>query len=371
MKSILLASASVLVLAGAAAAEVEWAGVATLGHNDDTSGDNHGFYWDLEIDVTLSQTLDNGLTAGATFGFEAADDTGGDLGQDLVSKDFVLFLESDMASLFFGDTAFAAETRWTSAGDMEADDFSEQDSEVALRGDLSYGGIEASISYLIADKDGMSVTDATGGTDNVDQLSIGAVGTFGNFTVGMAYQEESLAPCWGATCDDDFDPDEVFGIFGSTSFAGADVTVAYASNQTEDNDSLGIKVAYPFGPVTATVYYVDETSGNGEANMGLNVAYEDGPISVALDLQDDQGDSKWALEGSYDVGNGIVVYAGIMNNEDDDGDDEDYYLAGEMDLGNGASLLVSFAEDADGDQGDEIGGPEYQRGTTIEASFKF
>ena len=366
MKSILLASASVLVLAGAAQADIEWSGVATLGTNDDSYGDNDGFYWDLEIDVVLSQTLDNGLTAGAEFGFEAVDDDGdGDSGQVLEAKDFVLFLESDTAGLYFGQTAFAAETRWSSAGDMESDAFSEQDGETVLRGDIMMGGIEASISYLIADEDGLSVTDATGGTDDVDQLSIGAVGTFGNFTVGVAWQDESVAPGWGAV-NADFNYDEVFGIFGSTSLGGADITLAYA--ETDGDSSTGIKVAYPFGPVTATFYYVDETANNGEPNMGLNVAYEDGPISVELDLQDDQGVSKWALDGSYDVGNGIVIYAGILN--DNEGD-EDYYLGGMMDLGSGASLLVSFAEDDDDSEEDEIGAPEFQAGTTIEVSLEF
>lgn len=362
MKSILLASASVLVLAGAASADVDWAGVATLGYNDgdNTTGDNQGFYWDLEIDVTLSQTLDNGLTAGATFGFEAVDDDDdGDLGQDLIAKDYVLFVESDTAGLFFGNTAFAAETRWTSAGDMEQDAFSEQDGETVLRGDMMVAGIEASLSYVIADTEG----NAPDGED-LAQMSIGAVGTFGNFTVGMAYQEdEDSLPL---NDNGDFNNDEIFGIFGTTSFAGADVTLAYATNQTDDEDSLGIQVAYPFGPVTATVYFVDES--NGDANMGLTVAYEDGPISVTLDLDDDQGVNKYKLEGSYDVGNGLVVYAGILNENEGD---EDYYIAGALDLGGGASLLVSYGVDDDQDQEDEIGGPEYQEGLTVEAAFEF
>ncbi len=369
MKSILLASASVLVLAGAAQAEISWAGVATLGYNDgdNTTGDNQGFYWDLEIDVTLSQELDNGLTAGATFGFEAVDDDDGadnNLGQDIGAKDYTLFLESDMGGLYFGNTSFAAETRWQSAGDMEQDAFSEQDGETVLRGDMMFGGVEASVSYAIADADGNEINDVS--DESLDQLSVGAVGTFGNFTVGMAYQEESDAPAGFYSENGDFNTDEIFGVFGSTSFGGADVTLAYASNQTDDENSTGIKVAYPFGPVTATVYYVDES--NGDANMGLNVAYSDGPIGVTLDLQDDQGTSKWSLEGSYDVGNGLMVYAGVLNQNEAD---EDYYVAGEYDLGGGAELLVSYGVDDDQDREDEIGVNDYQEGTTVQVSFEF
>lgn len=382
MKSILLASASIVAvtIAGAASAEITWSGEATLGYNDDAIGDNEGFYWDLEIDVTLSQTLDNGLTAGAEFGFEAADDTDdailsgdGDLGQILEAKDFVLFLESDMAAMYFGNTDFAAQKHWTSAGDMESDGFSEQDGETVLRGDVMYNGIEASLSYIISDLDGLSVDDIPGNDDSLAQLSIGAKGTFGNFTVGMAYQEEiDPVVVAGGNWNGDINPDEIFGIFGSTTLGAADVTVAYASNNTDDTSSLGLKVAYPFGPVTATAYYVMEEGGaNEDPNMGLNIAYANGPITATLDLQDDQGDSKWSLQTSYDVGSGLVVYAGIENNEDDDGDENDYYIAGEMDLGGGASFLVSYAEDEDNDQGDEIGQNDYQRGTTVAMTFEF
>ena len=373
MKSILLASASVLAFAGAAAAEVDFSASATLGYNDSeragfAEDDHQGFYWDASIDVTLSQTLDNGLTAGATFGFDIADDNLGDTSDDhdIAFGDYVLFLESDTASLYFGDTAFAAETRWVAAGDMEQDSFSEQDGEAVLRGDIMVAGIEASVSYAVATADGTTVTDGSGGADSVDQLSIGAVGTFGNFTVGMAYQEEATYGGAFESDNGDFNGDEIFGLFASTTFGSADVSFAYASNQTDDEDSIGVKVAYPFGPVTATFYYVEES--NGDPNMGLNVGYEDGPISVTLDLQDDQGTSKWNLDGSYDVGNGLVVYAGIGNENEGD---EDYYVGGEMDLGGGASLLVSYAYDEDGSKEDEIGAQDYQDGTTIEVSFEF
>lgn len=372
MKRILLASTALAMLAGAAAADVEWSGEAVLGYNtDDNPGfaedDHEGFYWELDIDVVLSQTLDNGLTAGAEFGFEVIDDNDG---QELVGGDYVLFVESDTAGLFFGDTAFAAETHWNSAGDMEQDAFSEQDDELALRGDISFGGVDASVSYIIADSDGTPVGDLIGVDDDVAQLSIGAVGTFGNFTVGMAYQEDIPAEISGAANaawdNGDLDLDERFGIFGSTSFAGADVTLAYASNQTTDEDSIGIEVAYPVGPVTLTGYYVEES--NGDPNFGINAAYEDGPLAVEFDYQDDQGVEKIGLEGSYDIGNGLMVYAGFLT---EDGSEDRFYIASTFDLGSGAELLVSYAEDDSNVDEDEIGDPEYQRGTTVEVTFEF
>eukprot|EP01013_Petalomonas_cantuscygni_P005762 TRINITY_DN164_c0_g1_i1.p1 TRINITY_DN164_c0_g1~~TRINITY_DN164_c0_g1_i1.p1 ORF type:complete len:389 (-),score=127.26 TRINITY_DN164_c0_g1_i1:83-1249(-) len=388
MKSILLASASVLAFAGAAAAEITWTAEANLGYNTSdidgftqgtsgaTSDDHEGFYWELDVDVTLSQTLDNGLTAGATYGFEVADDN---LGQEITSGDYVLFLEADTAGLFYGDTDMAADKVWTPAGDMEADDFSATDGETVLRGDMMLAGIDASVSYIVEDADSDPVED------DLAQLSVGASGTFGNFTVGMAYQEEEDD---GGSFGDDFDARQIFGIFASTTFGGADVSAAYVMAEefgaADDETSIGFQVAYPFGPVTATAYYVmEEEDGDEEdANIGLNVAYEDGPISAELDLQDDQGDMKWAAEGSYDVGNGVTVHAGYVNEESSSDSDtyQGYYVGGEYDLGGGAMLEVSYvAVDSDDDDEadsaiyfeDEVGAQGYQVGTTVEVSFEF
>ncbi len=371
MKSILLASASVIAFAGAAAAEVDFSATATLGYNDtdidnDTNDSVAGFYWDADINVTLSQTLDNGLTVGATFGFEVADDNNG---QDLASSDYVLFLESDTASLYFGDTGFAADKHWVAAGDMEQDGFSANDGETVIRGDVNYGSVMASVSYAVTDADGVSVRDTTGSSD-LDQLSLGVTADLGNFNVVVAYQEASDAVFGpvAAAANSDYNVDEMFGLSVGTTFGAADVRLAYAKNNTSGEDSLGVSVAYPFGPVTATFYYVDESDPAGD-NMGLNVAYEDGPISVALDWQDDQGVEKIGLEGSYDVGNGLVVYAGYLT---EDAVADAFYIAGEYDLGGGASLLVSYADAPDeADDDDDVGANDYQVGTTVEVSFEF
>ena len=61
---------------------------------------------------------------------------------------------------------------------------------------------------------------------------------------------------YNPTSNDDFDVSEVFGISVGTTFGGADVEVAYAKNLTYEDDSLGFKVAYPFGPVTLGAFYV-------------------------------------------------------------------------------------------------------------------
>lgn len=388
MKKILLASVALTAFAGAAAAEVTFSGSATLGYNEDDGflaadarvGDFKGFYTDGDIKVGLSEQLDNGLTAAVSFGIDFSGDAGtGPLnanGDVLSSADVVISLSSDVASLSFGATTFAAEDLWSAAGDMENDGFSEADGETVLKGTMSYGSVNLAVSGVAADADG----DAA--TDDLAQMSAAVTADLGSFTLGAAYQEAATVDVdFAATTagfgNADFNGAEIFGIFAKTSVAGADLTVAYASNETADLQSTGIKVAYPMGDVKVTAYYVaDESATDTDDNYGVNVAYAAGAVAVALDYQDDQGVTKVGLDGSYDMGNGLKLLAGVY---DQDGnttaanDGTDYYVAAEYELGGGASLLVSYAdaESASTIGDDEVGAPDYQVGTTVAVTFAF
>lgn len=395
MKSILLASASLVGFAGVAAAEVTFSGSATLGVNNygedeydvpagfEVEDDNEGFYWDANLAVALSQELDNGLTAGAEFNFDIADDN---LGETAVEfDDYLLSLTSDMAALYFGDTAFAAETYWNGVGNTDADDFSEQDGETVLRGEVMYGSVTAGLSYVAADAAGDEVTDDPTIDSDADQLSVGATADLGQFSVGMAYQEESETT--GGSYDPvgengDFTADEIFGVFASTTFANADVSVAYSSNQTADETSTGVGVAYPFGPVTVGGSYAwNSDSADG---YELTLGYANGPVTLDAfyenDIEDDdegyENDEEYGIDGTYDAGNGLMFMAGMIGGEDhnnafEDEDAIDYYVASTYDLGGGAQLMVSYGDDDDNSEEDEIGAPEIQTGTTVEVSFEF
>ncbi len=346
MKKILLASASIVAFAGVAAAEVNYTGSATLGYNDDANGDYEGFYWDANVAVTLSQELDNGLTAAASFDYDVADNN---TGQDLVSGGYVLSLTSDMAGLYYGDTGTAADSLWVSAGDMESDGFTSDafdaaDNQAVLRGDMTFGDVDVSVSYTIADND-------------LDQLSVAAKAALGQFTVVAAYEEEADVAEAG-----DFNDDEIMGLSVSTSMAGADFVLAYAED--ENSDSTGLKVTYPVGPVKLTAYYVSESVGDD--NYGVAAAYSNGPLSLTVDYQ---GVAKTSIDGSYDLANGLMVYAGAYM---EDNQDDEYYVAGQYDLGGDATLLVSYADAGDtGNADDEVGAGDYQVGTTVEVSFSF
>ena len=365
MKNMLLASTALVAFAGAAAADghtsIDLTGDVTVGYNDDIS---NGFYWDSGVDVALSATLDNGLTAAASFDLNIADDDDADM---VDFDDWEMSLSSDTASLHFGVTDFAAETLWQSAGDMAADNFSEASDEIVLRGDLSFGNVAASVSYAVEDDSGVEADD------DFTQLSLGAVGTFGNFTVGMAYQEESgLFGGVAATGNGDYNMNEVLGLFVGTSVAGFDVELAYADNTV--TDSIGLEVGYTVGDITLGAYYVME--GGPDDAMGISVGYASGPVSVAAYYNDDRGSEEYALQGSYDVGNGLVITAGMIDGDSTTDNDFANYLVAEYDLGGGASVLASFADannvgTATSDDIDTFGGYELKHGTTVEISFAF
>jgi outer membrane protein OmpU len=387
MKSILLTSTALVAFAGAAAAEghtsIGFSGDVELGYNDNVIGDNDGMYWTGTLGVNMAAELDNGVTAGATFEIDVADSEEGDeTSLDLISGDYVLSLTTERAGMFFGDTGFAAFSKWKSAGDMEADGFSEADGETALRGDFTVAGVEASVSYVIGNSDG-----DTNLVEDLNQLSIGASGSFGNFGVSAAYQAESDEAAGFYSANGDFNDRELFGVSANTTFAGATFTLGYAQRSAfgtaAETSSTGVQVAYPFGPVTATAYYVMEDYAGDEDNYGVRVAYAEGPIKVALDYDYDQGTNKLGLDGSYDMGNGLTLLAGVFDQSDSQNpvtgaavpasDGTDFYVAGTYDLGGGAEVLMSYADAETGDAlgDDEVGAPDYQVGTTVAVTFTF
>jgi len=392
MKSILLASASIVAftIAGAAAAEVSFGGEVTLGFNsddDDVEDNADGFYFDGNIAVTLSQDLGAGLTASATFDFDFVDvaseegvaDTSG-LGLDLEAGGFLLSLTSESAGLYFGDTSFAAEDYWSGVGEMAHDSFSEADGEIVLKGTGTFGTVSAGVSYVVGDVDGNLVGDDPTVDGSLDQMSVGAAADFGQFTVGMAYQAESDATAGGSydpTANGDFNTDEVFGVFAGTTLAGADLSFAYATNLTIEEDSFGVGVSYPIGPVTLGATYA---SNSDSPNVyELSVGYAQGPFTVEGSYENDDDDAtdaaSFAVDATYEAFEGVTVLAGFNGGDGNlksNGEEGlDYYIGAQAALSENATFTISFAEDEDDSEEDEIGAPEFQEGTTVEIGFTF
>ena len=418
MKSILLTSTALVAFAGAAVAEsheemaasaVVWGADGEFGYNEEVEG---GFYFDGGLGVTTSAGMNMGLKAGLVLdvdlGFNGSRDTlitAGNTGAGTFSgisvnaSDFVIFVEGQGAALYIGDTKTASEKTWAGTRNMENDGFLEVDDvndgakngdfvDGVIRGDLTYGPVTASLSYLMAN--GNRTTNDFNGLDG---LQVGAVTTFGSVTAGLTYQEAvsrrlvnakdttTMVNGQSLTVADPNNPgtvNEVIGVFAASTFAGADVKVAYAQNLTPDASSTGLQLDYPFGPVTATVFYSFES--DTEDNYGVEMRYANGPVSATA-WYHDGNDEEVGIEGSYDTGMGLVAYAGYVQN-DGDSDAYEAYVAAEYDLGGGASLVASYGDDGryNGvrpqeigfNASDEIGSSfEVNQGTTVAVKFTF
>ncbi|APO88410.1 hypothetical protein A9199_13535 [Donghicola sp. JL3646] len=353
----LLASVALTAFAGAAAAEVSFSGSATVGNlNGYTAGSSDtttdGMYWDADLGVSMSQELDNGITAAASFTILIADGNNGNTDLD-TDEDFVLSLSSDMGSLSFGDVEFAAVSAWKSAGDMATDGFREVDDESVLKGEVSFGSVTAAVAY---------VADSTVTTDSLTDLSAAVTADLGAATAVVAFQEETA------------DQDEMFGISVATSLSGVDLTVAYSSNNTTDKDSTGIKAVYTIDAVKLTGFYVAES--DQEDGYGLTVDYTAGALKAQAFFANVNDLDETRLQGSYDLGNGLVLTAGTIDGDSNTDGDFANYIVAEYDLGGGASLMASYADlNNDGATAyndiDTFGGYELNAGTTLEVSFAF
>ncbi len=342
MQWILLSSAAIVAFAGAAAADVDFTGSATLGYNDDIKG---GVYADSDFDIKMSQELANGWTAALSYGFELEKLEDGDLdGFNSGDGNLAVSLSNDSYSLTYGDTEFAAKEFWSGTPNMQNDNFSEQDGEEVLKVKGMFGGVEAAISSNIDTDSG-----------DLDQAQFGAKATFGSVDVIAVYQDDASGD---ADYGDDFKEDAAFGIAVSTTVAGADVKVAHAD---DGKTSTGISVSYPVGDVALTAFYTSEEVGDD--NYGLEAKYAANGVAVKAWFHDGQ-DEDYGVNVSYDVSEELSIYAGYS-------DDDGQYVGAGYDLGGGAALTVSYAEDEDSAGNDEIGPQEYLHGSTVALSLKF
>ena len=316
MKRILLASASVFAFAGAAAAEVTFSGEANAELNNE-----FGFSTDAEITAALTQELNNGLTATAEVTLDA---DGNEVSYGSIS------LTSDTAGITFGTgihgAAFSAVSDTIGIGDGD-------EGVDGVNGYVMFG--EATVFLSLPINEGQ--TDIAS-----DDIEIGVTSVVGGWTVGLGYAANNV-------------DDNGFVVKGSGSVAGLDLTVA--AGQVDDETVWDVAASYPVGPVT-----LGATIDSGEA-WEVSVGYAEGAIAIDAAFDSDED---WSLEASYDMGNGLVAYAGIV----DAGND--YYVGGAYDLGGGASFYASYVEDGGTLNGDnEIGANDYAAGTTVGLSFEF
>ena len=380
MKKILLASASIVAFAGAAAAEVNFAGDAKLGYNDDVED---GFYWDAGLTAKLSQELDNGLTVAASLDIDLTKNNAGSLGA-VTTSDWVVTVSSETASLAFGDVATAAST-FAFANDMDGgiNDHTEDyanGNDSGILAQASFGDFSIAASTIIDDSAaGSSFSSTSAGAGDNGATQVAVAGSFGDVNFGiLSVQDETLA---GIAQDD-----AMLVSFGGT-FAGVDVTLN--AGNVNDVDRVGLDLGYTVGDVVLGVYYMQDDATGAEDMYGMKATYTAGAVTATGYYTENRGnvdgDNEWSVAVAYDMGNGLVINAGIIDGETSgttsgvaNTDDDQYnYIAADYNLGGGASFLVSYADannDATLNSNDidtTLGGYELKSGLTAQLKLAF
>lgn len=392
MKSILLASASVLGFAGVASAEIGFSGEAELGYNSIS-----GAFSSADMTISMSQELDNGLTAAASVDVGLSSGLFGALDgapMNLEATGYNLSLTSDTAGLYFGDSLDSAAPMFWAPGSAldggDLDGFDDDMSGVGIRGEAEMGGIGFAGSAEI-------------NTGDPEYLQFSAGGTFGAANVSVAYQDDADRSADLNSDDDPVLDGEAMGIAVGGTFSGFDVTVAYLDNAGATN--MGIGLGYTTGPVTLGAYATQDSADNlnwgisagydagngltlgaefdssdyweitagyatGDMTFGasfdsadaweVTAGYNNGTVAVAASF--DSSDA-WEIDAGYDLGNGLTVGAGFDSNDA-------YYIGAGYDLGGGAMVEASYANATLADDG--IGeDTDYLEGATVALSFTF
>jgi outer membrane protein OmpU len=303
-----------MLVAGAsiAAAEVTLSGSARMGvisgYDDGVAanGDESDltFTSRARVQFNLSGESDSGLSFGASF---RADNAGGantgDAGSVFVSGAFGKLSMGDVDGAAQAATGHVAGVGLTGLGDLNESTFlgagDGRSDPTAL---YEYAAGDFTV-YLSATNPVAEVGTATTRTSDLQAMAIGGKYTFGDYTVGLGYENLSgfEAPAVGIVPfpqPDNTDVDHVV-LKLSANVAGFNVQglIGQADGTWRgaavDADQYAASVSYTTGALTGTVFYTDDS---GLAALGGTTAY--------------------GVGASYDLGGGASVVGGISHNHD-------------------------------------------------------
>ena len=152
--------------------------------------------------------------------------------------------------------------------------------------------------------------------------------------------------------------------------------------EVNDKDRYGIDLSYGMGDVTLGAFYLNDEALTEDV-YGVSGKYAAGATTVSAYYKDNlggvDGADEYSVAVAYDMGNGLVLNAGIIDGDRVDNDHFNYFVA-DYNLGGGASFLVSYADANDGvtaamiadaDIDTTLGGYELMSGLTAELNFAF
>jgi outer membrane protein OmpU len=259
MKKVLFATTALVASAGFAAADIEFSGSASAGIFDDGLGGGFVVYNGAELTATMTGETDGGLTFGTDISVAVGTNLDGfdPLSvEDGIASGGAVWIEGAFGKLTFDNDG---------NDNLYDDDKASHD----LAYSYSNGGISVGLTY---DVDGTADADwsASAGYD-MDALSVSiATDEDGEFSIAADY---------------DVNAEVNVGLSHDTGTGVSEITAAY------DNGSVSADFSYD----------TDEA-------WSVGVGYSMDAWSVAAEF--DSADA-WELTGSYDLGGGASVEAGV------------------------------------------------------------
>lgn len=347
MKNVLFTTTAVAALAlggtafaaGHSSGNFGISGSTDVGYNDDIEG---GVFQETNIDIKASKDTGSGFTIGGHARLNLDWREGGaedDSGVDEVEFKSI-YVDTPVGKLEFADSydGTGASDRWYADRDGMTEDMSNGDGHAGVM----WSGDAGQFEYAI---DLGNLSDNSDVAYNGDHYTIGLGGSFGAAKVGFGFENNSHE---GAGT--------VYGVSADFSAGIANIGASYIASDVWDS-SIGLAASAEVVPgLTVGAYYAVNSAaagGTDQDNYGVTLDYAMGGFGLAIDYNTgDQGD-ELEIDASYDMGNGVVLYAG---NSDAAG--EGYYVGTEIAVADGIKATIAYAE------ADEIGGPEFKDGTS-------
>lgn len=286
MKQVLLATTALVLVAGAAAADVTVTGTARMGlvHNyvtdtnasgtiDAADGVETAFSSRFRVIFTASGETDTGLS----FGASVRNDQSG-VG-NTNNGDSTVFISGAFGKLTMGDTGNAA------------------DSLVGQVSGVGYTGIGDwnEIGWLGRDSTGAQYEYSAGaftfalGAGNISDPAVPLTPANDDFiSVAVKYATDAYSIALGY---EDNDTDSQVSAKGTATFGGATVALKLADRDSAADMAAALSVDYKTGATTLTAFATDNMDFAGNDTMGIGA--------------------------SYDLGNGAAVAGGIVDNGTD------------------------------------------------------
>jgi outer membrane protein OmpU len=251
MKKLLIATTALVLVAGAATAEVKVTGDARFGlsYNSANTFDQITAEYRVRAKFNMSGKTDSGLGFGASF------IVNGTAGVTDVTGSSIVWVSGSWGQVTIG--------------------------EGVDTGDDSVGIGIADIGYK-----GIGVDDDAEGLKAGTSANINYTGTFGAITVAVSYDlptsDGDVSGDWalgvgykgdGFKAALGYDSDETLSIGGGATFGAISVNAMYSTNSPMSANAWGVDASYKLNSATViTVAYGDDNGGSG-ADYGVGVAY--------------------------------------------------------------------------------------------------